>query len=310
MNSGKNSPDTRQPRKVLGRGLSALLESRTVAASAPAPAPLYEDDPTMPGLHQLPIQDIAPNPDQPRRHFTAKSLQELAASIREHGVLQPVIVALGNEGKWVLIAGERRWRAAHIAGLERIPVIVVEPTPRDRSLELALIENLQREDLNPMEAAAAFERLVSEFRLTHEEVARRTGKDRATITNFVRLLRLPLEIQKMVSDGKLTMGHARALLSLPTAAEQLRIANEIVSLELTVRATENLVAVALAGGPLELSPRRPKPVDPNIRAAIAELERVLGTRVRLSGSAKKGKLVIEFYSAEDLMRIYDAISKS
>ncbi len=293
--------DARPQRRALGRGLGALLESRTVA---PPPAP-----PPALGLRLLPVEAVEPSPDQPRRGFTPESLHELAASIRQHGLLQPIVVSPGPGGKFRLVAGERRWRAARLAGLEQIPGLVQE-THREQALELALIENLQREDLNPLEAAAAFERLSREFGLTHEEIARRTGKDRATITNSLRLLKLPAAVQQLLADGKLSLGHAKALLGAPTAGEQQRLAVEVVALDLSVRAAEKLVARAQEGVPSAKKARQPLPWDANTRAALQELERILGTRVRLSGNPKKGRLVIEYYSPEDLVRIYDAILKT
>jgi ParB family chromosome partitioning protein len=261
-------------------------------------------------LRRIPIEAIQPNPDQPRKRFSQQTLEELADSIRAHGLLQPIIVTpLRGAGadRFQLVAGERRWRAAQLAGLQLIPALVRDAT-RGQSLELALIENLQREDLNPMEAARVFERLVEDFGLKHEEIAQRTGKDRATITNFLRLLRLPAEVQELVSEGKLSTGHAKALLAIASPQEQRRLAKETVAKDLSVRVVEKLAA-KLAGGEAQSKQSKEKQWDANIRSALADLERALGTRVRLQGSAKKGKLLIEYYSPEDLMRIYDAIVK-
>jgi len=234
----------------------------------------------------------------------------MAESIRAHGLLQPIIVSPlpgAAPERYQLIAGERRWRAAQLAGLHFIPAMVREATP-DQSLEMALVENLQREDLNAIEAAEAFDRLVAEFGLKHEEIARRTGKDRVTITNLLRLLKLPAEVQELVRDGKLSGGHAKALLGLASTEEQRRVATQLVAQDLSVRAAERLVGRLAAG---EAQPRKAKVqrLDPNIRAALADLERLLGTRVRLTGGGRKGTLIFEYYSPQDLMRLYDAIAK-
>ena len=295
--TNERPPDTRPKRKALGQGLNALLGGRT------APAPPAS------GLRAIPIEAIDPNPRQPRKQSTRESLEEMAESIRAHGLLQPIIVSPlpgAAPERYQLIAGERRWRAAQLAGLHLIPALVREATP-DQSLEMALVENLQREDLNAIEAAEAFDRLVAEFGLKHEEIARRTGKDRVTITNLLRLLKLPAEVQELVRDGKLSGGHAKALLGLASAEEQRRAAAQLVAQDLSVRAAERLVGRLAAG---EAQPRKSKVqrLDPNIRAAIADLERLLGTRVRLTGGGRKGTLIFEYYSPKDLMRIYDAIA--
>jgi len=303
-NETSSSVLTRPRRKVLGRGLSALLESRT-AAVVEAPSAAVEPESN---LRHIPIEAIEPNPNQPRKRFSAESLEELASSIRAHGLLQPIIVTptarFGVPDRYQLVAGERRWRAAQLAGLETIPALVQE-TRKDESLELALIENLQREDLNPMEAAAAFQQLSQEFGLKHEEIAQRTGKDRATITNLMRLLRLPPEVQQLLAEGKLSVGHAKALLALDSAQDQRKLATYVVVKELSVRDTEKLAS--RTSQPSVRQQSKEKALDANIRAALQDLERVLGTRVRLVGTARKGKLQIEYYSHGDLMRIYDIL---
>ncbi len=308
-------------RKALGRGLDALLGSRTApttAAVGPGPAIPVSGPAVEPAknFRLIPLEAIEPNPSQPRKRITSQSLEELAESIRTHGLLQPIIVTPvvrpGAAGRFQLVAGERRWRAAQLAGLQALPALVKEAR-KDQSLELALIENLQREDLNPIEAALAFERLGHEFGLKHEEIAHRTGKNRATITNFLRLLKLPAEVQQLLQEGKLSVGHAKALLALTSAQDQRRVAADVVAGDLSVRATEKIVSQILAAAnnaaPARKA-RKQREWDANIRAALQNLERALGTRVRLSGSPKMGKLVIEYYSAEDLMRIYDLILKS
>ncbi len=306
-NETSSSVLTRPRRKVLGRGLSALLESRT-AAVVEAPSAAVESESN---LRHIPIEAIEPNPHQPRKKFSTESLEELAASIRAHGLLQPIIVTpvarFGAPDRFQLVAGERRWRAAQLAGRTAVPALVQE-TRKDESLELALIENLQREDLNPIEAAAAFQSLSQEFGLKHEEIAERTGKDRATITNLMRLLRLPPEVQQLLADGKLSVGHAKALLSLDSAQDQRKLATYVVSKELSVRDTEKLAS--RTNQPSARQQSKEKALDANIRAALQDLERALGTRVRLLGTARKGRLQIEYYSHEDLMRIYDLILKS
>ncbi len=307
-----NPTDARPRRKALGQGLNALLGSRPAAApagpspSGPAAAAPAAASPGA-GLRRVPIEAVGPNPEQPRRQFTAESLEELAASIRAHGLLQPILVTpvKGAADRYQLVAGERRWRAAQLAGLDFIPALVQE-ADRHESLELALVENLQREDLNPIEAAAAFDRLAGDFGLTHEEIAARTGKDRATITNYLRLLKLAPEVQQLVAEAKLSMGHAKALLSLAGAEEQRRTAAEIAAGGLSVRAAERLVG-KLTSEQAAGRQRKQKQLDVNIRSALADLERLLGTRVRLTGGGKKGALIIEYYSPQDLMRIYDAL---
>jgi ParB family chromosome partitioning protein len=288
-------------RKALGRGLSVLLPSNRPLTpqtpspqSAPAPGPL-----------RVPIDDIDPNPLQPRSAFQANRLAELAQSIRQHGIIQPLIVRFAS-GRYQLVAGERRWRAAKIAGLSQIPVIVQDYAD-DLLMEVALIENIQREDLNPIEVAHAFERLVRDYKLSHERIAERTGKDRTSVTNTLRLLRLPGDIQVLVAEHRLSMGHARALLTLPTPELQIQLAQRIASEGLSVRQVERLVQKIT-------EPREPKPIekvdpDPNVKAAIEHLERVLGTRVRIvEKSAQRGRFEIDYYSIEDLHRIYEIIT--
>ena len=278
-------------RKALGRGISALLEGRE-----PSPTPASS-------VRLIPVDQIQPNPYQPRRAFHPERLNELAASVQANGLVQPVLLRPMADGKFQIVAGERRWRAARIAGLATIPALV-EEIPDHRVLEVALVENIQREDLNPIEMAHAFEMLAREFALTHEEIARRTGKDRTTITNFLRLLKLPPEVQQMLAEEKLSMGHARALLALPTAAEQRAAALRITAQGLSVRAAERMVGKGMgkSRGAVGETP------DPNTRAAIQEMERALGTRVRIMESAAgRGKIEIEFYSPDDLQRIYSII---
>ncbi|MBL8238408.1 MAG: ParB/RepB/Spo0J family partition protein [Bryobacterales bacterium] len=290
------------PRKALGKGLSSLLPGRPVTppvAAAAAPAPQVE----LP-INKLPIQAIEPNPTQPRSVFDAARLAELAQSIRSNGIIQPLIVRkLGDQ--FHLIAGERRWRAAKLAGLTEVPVVVQELSDA-KVMEVALIENIQREDLNPIEVAIAFEKLVVELGLSHEEIGQRTGKDRSTITNMLRLLRLPGDIQIMIAERRLSMGHARAILGLPDEDMQREIAEKAAAQGMSVRQVEQIVQKLT-------KPRDPKKdaepdIDPNVKAAIRELEDALGTKVRIIERAPgKGRIEIDYYSNDDLDRVYSVI---
>jgi len=300
-----NSADDK-PRKALGKGLSALLPGRgqpgsTSAATAAAATPTA----AKPGT--LPLGLIQPNPMQPRTSFNSDGLEELAASIRANGIIQPIIVRRMGES-YQIVAGERRWRAARIAGLEEVPVVVQDIADR-AMLEVALIENIQREDLNPIETAHAFERLGRDLGLSQEEIGRRTGKDRTSIANIVRLLKLPKEVQLLVAERRLSMGHARAILGLPTADEQIQLAEKTVALGLSVRQVETQVQEMTAdrGKPGQGSRKEPAQ-DPNVRAAADELERALGTRVRIVElSEQRGRIEIEYYSQADLDRLYQQI---
>ncbi|MBZ5579361.1 MAG: ParB/RepB/Spo0J family partition protein [Acidobacteriia bacterium] len=286
---------TDNPRKALGRGLGALLPTRPPTQ----PVPAMEEN-----TQSIPIDSIDPNPLQPRRTFQPERLEELAQSIRANGIIQPLVVR--REGlRYQLVAGERRWRAAKLAGVAQVPVVVRE-IPDDRLLEITLIENIQREDLNPIETAVAFERMMRELVLNPEQVGQRTGKDRTTIINLIRLLQLPDDLQQLVAERRISAGHARCLLSLPTIQLQRELAEKAVAQGWSVRQVERTAQKMLEG-------RKPKHVDevdtdPNVKAAIQEMERVLGTRVRIIEKAKqKGRIEIEFYSNDDLDRIYTAI---
>lgn len=289
---------TDQPRRALGRGLSSLLPSKA-AGAAPAQEPAHT--PASGPLH-IPIDSIEANPLQPRTVFQSDRLAELAQSIRENGIIQPLVVRKEGD-RYQLIAGERRLRAAKMAGLLEVPV-VVQQFADDRLMEITLIENIQREDLNPIEVAHAFERLSRQFSLSHEQIAARTGKDRTSITNTLRLLRLPEPIQLMVSEQRLSMGQARALLGLPDPKQQIEAAERVVKEGMSVRQTEKLVQKLLEP-PM---PTKTVRVDPNTKAAIDELERTLGTRVRIVARGQKsGRIEIEYYSIEELTRIYEQI---
>jgi ParB family chromosome partitioning protein len=280
-------------RKALGRGLGALLSSDRTIDIGSEPS-------------EVDLDSIVPGPMQPRTHFDEASLASLAESIRSHGVVQPLLVRRRENG-YELIAGERRWRAAKLAGLLRVPVVVKE-VPDESLLEIALIENIQRENLNPIEEAQAYQKLIEAVGLTQEALASKVGRDRSYITNYLRLLRLPEDLQQLVKEGRLSTGHARTLLSLSHADLQRRVARQIIDGGLSVRATEHLVHKQMAEKPSQTS-SAPKIVDPNIRAAETKLRRVLGTQVKilLSGEGK-GKLEISFFSSQDLDRIYNLLA--
>ncbi|MBM3736570.1 MAG: ParB/RepB/Spo0J family partition protein [Acidobacteria bacterium] len=278
------------PKRALGRGLTALLPNKPPEAASPS---------------TLPIDLIDPNPIQPRTVFQADRLAELAASIHANGIIQPLIVRRAGD-RYELIAGERRWRAARLAGLTTVPV-VIQDLADDRLLEVSLIENIQREDLNPIEIAIAYDRLAREHNLSHEDIGQRTGKDRVTITNMIRLLRLPPEVQLLLAEHRLNMGHARALLGLATPELQADVANKTAAQGLSVRQVERIVQKHNETRDPDEQPE-PLKQDPNVRAAAEELERRLGTKVKIvETSAKRGKIEILYYSPEDLDRIYNVI---
>lgn len=289
----------KQTGKALGRGLSTLLPSKTPAPVAPPPAPEESK-----GFLEVPLEHIDPNPSQPRTEFRPEQLQELADSIRANGIIQPLIVRRKGE-RFELVAGERRWRASRMVGLAKVPVVVQE-IANDHLLQVALIENIQREDLNAIETAVAFDRLGKEFNLSHEEIGKRTGKDRSTVTNMVRLLKLPKDVQLLLAEHRLSMGHARSLLSLPTEELQRSVAEKAASQGLSVRNVERMVKQLLE--PREAKEAEPEKIDPNVQAAVTELERALGTRVRVVEKGKeRGRIEIEYYSQDDLDRIYQQI---
>ena len=291
------APD--KQRKALGKGLSALLPSKSASTLPPA-----HSEPAHEGARValIPILQIEPNHLQPRTAFDPGRLQELANSIQTNGIIQPLIVRRKAD-HYELIAGERRLRAARLAGLADVPA-VVQDYADERLLEIALVENIQREDLNPIETAQALDRLVREMHLSHEEIATRTGKDRTSVTNMIRLLRLPADVQLLVAERRLSMGHARAILGLPTPELQTQVAEKTAAQGYSVRQVERLVKKIS-------EPREPseKPLeDPNIKAAIRELEGVLGTRVRIvEKTDQHGRIEIEYYSQEDLQRVYELI---
>src|SRR5678815_452554 len=282
-------------RKALGRGLGALLSSDRSTDIGAEPA-------------DVAVDSIVAGPMQPRSHFDEASLQNLAESIKTHGVVQPLVVRPKGDG-YELIAGERRWRAAQIAGLERVPV-VIRNVPDENLLEIALIENIQREDLNPIEEAIAYKRLIESVGLSQDALAARVGRDRSYITNYLRLLRLPDDIQKLVKEGRLSPGHARTLVSLEAEDLQRRLARQIVEGALSVRATEELVKKAGNKGVNGPTPRPSTTVDPNVRAAETKLRRVLGAQVKILQAADgRGKIEIGFSGEQDLNRLYDLITR-
>ena len=265
-----------------------------MAVAAVAPRPLEID-----------IDLIDPSPYQPRTRFREESLEELARSIRSSGIIQPLVVRpLGS--RYQLIAGERRWRAAQRAGLQRVPAVVRE-VPEELALEITLVENIQREDLNPIEQASAFDRLMAEFGLTQEDVAERTGKDRSSVANAVRLLKLERPILDFIEEGKLSAGHGRALLAIPEAKLRLRVARRAARGGLTVRQIERLATRRLRSSAAQPSVLR----DPNMRAALEELQRHLGTRVMLRPRVgnRPGRLVIEYYDEAQLTGIYERLMR-
>jgi ParB family chromosome partitioning protein len=283
-----------EKRPALGKGLSALIPD------LPEPrASTLEVD----------VDRIVPNRFQPRAQMDDARLEDLARSIRTNGVIQPIVVRRDGD-HFHIIAGERRWRAAQKAGLLRVPVVVREVTSgQDRSLlEMALVENIQRENLNPIDEALAYRRLSEEFRLTQEEIAAAVGKDRASIANFQRLLRLPAEVQAEVASGTLSMGHARALLSLATEGDQRRAARDVIARGLSVRETEALVKKA-SGSAAPEEPAPPKPVDVHTRAAEDRLRLALGTRVRIVRHGPRGRIEIDFGSEDELIRLYDQLTQ-
>jgi len=283
-------PASPKKRPALGRGLSALLPS-TAAPRAPSGQ----------AVAQIPVDLIDPNPVQPRANFDEEALRGLAESIRADGVLQPLLVRPAGS-RYTLIVGERRLKAARLAGLATVPAIIREIDP-DRLLEATLVENIQREDLNPIEIALALEQLLKELDIVQDQLAERTGMSRTSVTNHLRLLKLPLAVIRLVRDGKLQMGHARALLALERDEEIESVANRAVETEMSVRSVEEYVRRKRS----DAKRRRPQALDPNVAAAIENLERVLQAPVRLRGRGRKGRIEIAYSSPAELEAIYDRI---
>lgn len=271
-------------KKALGRGLDVFL---------PEEIGLIKDE----RLAEVEIDLLRPSPDQPRFKFSQQALEELAASIRETGVIQPVVV-IPEEDHYRIVVGERRWRAAQLAGLKKIPALI-RRLPREKQLEISLVENLQREDLNPLEIAKVYQRMTEELGLTHEEVAARVGKDRSSITNHLRLLTLPPEVQSLLAENKISMGHARALASLSDADLQTSLAKKVAAKGISVRETERLVRRLTR----KINASRAKKTYPELIAAEEELIKALGTKVKVEGNLDRGVVKIFYFSGEDLNRL-------
>jgi len=292
------------PRQSLGRGLSALLGDEKPAAAADAP---IREASTPTRVNELDIDLIVPNPEQPRVKFGENELEELAASIRANGIVQPIVVRPADENRYQIVAGERRWRAAQRAGLRKVPVSVKEVSD-EKLLEIALIENIQRQQLNPIEEANAFRKLIDSIGLTQEEVAERVGKERTLIATTMRLLKLPDEVQKHLIDGNLSLSHGRALLMSDDAAVQRSLANETISQGLSVREVERRVKAAKRA-PKEKAAPQVRVVDPNVKVAETRMMRHLSTNVKILPAKKGtgGKIEIEYYGVDDLNRIYEML---
>ncbi len=280
-----------QQKKVLGRGLGALIPGRE-SAEQPRPA----------GVLELELGRIDPNPLQPRKYFDDALIEELARSIQEHGVVQPILVARNGE-RYQLIAGERRFRAARKAGLDTIPAVVKHGATQSEFLQLAIIENMQRADLNPIEEAVAYRQLHDEFTLTQDEIARRVGKERSTVANALRLLKLPDSVKQLVAAGQLSMGHARALLAVEDRKKLETLAQRVVRQQLNVRQTELLAA----GGPAAKRPQE-KLKDVFTRDAEEKLTRTLRTKVDIDRKRRGGTIAIHFTNEDELIRIYEELS--
>jgi ParB family transcriptional regulator, chromosome partitioning protein len=293
-------------RKALGRGLDSLLPSRPTIPPIAMPAQSVSSSTS---AQEVSIDSIDPNPYQTRRRINETALEELAASIQASGVVQPVVLRPVANGRYQLVAGERRWHASRRAGKMTIPA-VVRQISNEQAMEITIIENLQREDLNPMEQARAFERLSREFGLTQEQIAARTGKDRASIANFIRLLKLPEDVQNALEAGALSFGHGKVLLALAGFPEHLeRAAREIIEKQLSVRQTEELVARLLNPQAAEQKQEKPAiPIDPNVREAQRSLESSLGVKVEIHDHKGKGKIILKYGSLEDFDRIVEALA--
>jgi ParB family transcriptional regulator, chromosome partitioning protein len=275
---------SRSTERGLGRGLAALIPRPTI------------------GLREVPVDAIRPNPLQPRTHFDEQELGELAQSIREHGVLQPVLVSQQPDGWFQLITGERRWRAVQLAGMPTLPAMVKEATPQ-ASLEMALVENIQRRDLNPLEEAHAFRQLLDEHGMTQEQLAQRIGKSRVSVTNTLRLLHLPDPVREALANGSITEGHARAILMANGESQRLRVLERVLEDHLSVRDTEALARELNASR----STVRQARLDPDVERLEDAFRQALGTRVRLLRGRRGGRLVIHFFSDEELQGIYETI---
>jgi ParB family chromosome partitioning protein len=282
-------------KKVLGRGLGALIPQRQ---EAPAPAESHATQ----GLAEIPISQIQPNPFQPRKTFNEASIEELARSVREHGIVQPLVVTRAGD-KYKLIAGERRYRAAQKAGLTTVPVLIKEMMAEGDALQIALIENIQREDLNPIEEAMAYHQLHDDFHLTQEEISRRVGKERSTVANFLRLLKLPDPVKKLLASGQLSMGHARALLAIESPKKQEQLADRVVRKNLNVRQTEMLASESSP----KTAEKKEKEKDVFTRDAEDKLQRTLRTKVEIDRRRRGGVIHIRYGSEDELIRVVDEL---
>ena len=289
----------------LGRGLGSLIPSGESKQLSSVVAGVPVD---VANLNRVPITSISPNPRQPRTVFDEEKMAELITSIKEVGVLQPPVVRVVSEGRYELIMGERRWRAAKAAGLQEIPVIIRQ-TPDNELLREALLENIHRSELNALEEGAAYEQLLNDFNYTHDELAQKIGRSRPHITNTLRLLQLPPSVQRRVAAGVLSAGHARALLAIGDSAAMERLANRIVTEGLSVRAVEEIISVGVKGGKKKSGPGKSKSVAPELAELAEELGDFLNTRVTIEKATGKsnGKIIIEFASGEDLRRIIEEI---
>ena len=296
-----------QQRKALGRGLDALIPSSETSAEAAILAPTIVHSPVGERIRTVPIETIIPNRLQPRKTFNEEKIKDLSASIKERGIIQPLLVTQAIGNRYELIAGERRLRAAKMVGLTEVPVII-KIANTEEMLELSIIENIQREDLNPIEEAAAISELIKQFDYTQDETATRLGKSRVAITNSLRLLNLPKVIQDDVATARMSTGHARALLALTTLADQLKLRERILNANLTVRDVEKLIQTLM--GPVQKR-RLAYQLTPQMKHLLDEITKSLATKVRLEPDKEKkgGRIVIEYYSAQDLDRIYNRIVK-
>lgn len=297
-------------RKVLGRGLDALLPSRTAGGSAASTlAPMVTKGNDL-GGQEIAVELIDRNPYQTRGKQDEEALNELAASIKVAGVIQPIVVRPTSSGRYQLMAGERRWLASQRAGKTTIPAIVRQASD-EQAMEITIIENLQREDLNPMEQARAYDRLSREFGLTQEQIAQRTGKDRPSVANFLRLMKLPAEVQTAIEEGSLTFGHAKVLMMLMNEPDHVvaKIARKVLNEDLSVRATEDLIRNLLMGAPRGQEKAALKPKDPNVRQAEFELQRTLGCRVTIKDRGGRGKIILEYANLEDFDRVLEIVGR-
>lgn len=282
--------------KGLGKGLGALLGEESLRADTPAEG----------AVSTLPLQKIEPNPLQPRKTFAEEELDALAESIRIHGIIQPLTVRLLPNGYYQIIAGERRWRAARLAGLSQVPVVVIEADDR-KAMELALIENLQRADLNPVEEALGYQQLISEYGMTQEQAAERVGKSRPAVANALRLLSLSRPVQDLLAEGRLSAGHARALLTIRSDAEQYAVAQKVINLQLSVRQTETMCRNLAKT--VKQKPQPAAPAVDYIAECEKELKKTLGRGVKIVRGKKKGRVELEYYGEDDLQTIYELLQR-